>query len=215
MSKSKASCAPEFRRRMIELVRAGQVGLARHRCAVSYLGDRVLLPRQTLAFGGHTMKRSRRSLSLGLMLATLALGLFAEQGQAAKLTNIQNAKFTVARLDANAEACGLRREAMKTAFLAPLKGSGIRITKSSAYAFYIKATSIQFIDDTCVTYVNAELLLAERYFNPATAGDQVGIIRLWFDGRLHATGREDHVNAVQTAFRKLGESFMKAWLRDQ
>ncbi len=132
-----------------------------------------------------------------------------------KLEQIKNAKLTVANVNEHSEACGLSRDAMREAFLQPLRNSSIQITKSSAYFFYIKTTTIPYVKNTCITYVNAELLLTERYFNSATRSEKSGIIRLWSRGVLYTSGKSQHPEGVNSKFRELGRDFLQAWQRDQ
>jgi hypothetical protein len=150
-----------------------------------------------------------------LVLALLTLGSTAGESQAGRLANIKNVKFTVAGLDEGGETCGLSTDRLQSAFLEPLKGSGIKVVEAAPYFFFIRATTVSFITDYCVTYVNAELLLGQRYYNPATTDEQVGLIRLWFSGTLLTTGREEHPEEVYGAFRALGDAFRTAWKRDQ
>ncbi len=153
-------------------------------------------------------------------VATLALCLVAplfmtDSSQARGLDKIRNIKFTIANLNDQSAACGLTEEDLRSAFLAPLQGSGIKITTSSAYFFYIKTTTVTYIEDTCITYVDAELLLTERYFNPATGSERTGLIRKWLRGGLRASGKAQHAKAVSDVFNDLGAEFRRVWERDQ
>ena len=161
------------------------------------------------------MERALRRAAAALVLALLTLGSTAGESQAAKLTKIKDVKFTVAGLDEGAQACGLTEERLKSSFLEPLKGSSVKVVESSPYFFYIRATTVRFVTEYCLTYVNAELLLGQRYFNPATNRDLVGLIRLWFSGALITTGWEEHPAEIYKSFRTLGDSFLNAWKRDQ
>jgi hypothetical protein len=161
------------------------------------------------------MERAIRRASAALVLALLALGFTAGDGQAGKLTKVKNVKFTVADVGEGGAACGLLNDRLRSAFLEPLKGSGIKVVDSSPYFFFIRATTLRFVSEYCLTYVNAELLLGQRYFNPATDDNQVGLIRLWFSGSLVTTGWEEHPEEIYSAFRDLGDAYLKAWKRDQ
>ena len=161
------------------------------------------------------MERALRRAATVMVLALLTLGSTAGESHAGKLTKIKDVKFTVAGLDEGAKACGLTEERLQSSFLDPLKGSGVKVVESSDYFFYIRATTVRFVTEYCLTYVNAELLLGQRYFNPATNNDLWGLIRVWFSGSLVTTGWEEHPAEVYRAFHALGDSFLKAWKQDQ
>ena len=161
------------------------------------------------------MERALRRAAIALVLALLTLGSTAGESQAAKLTNLKDVKFTVAGVVEGAQDCGLTEERLQSSFLDPLKGSGVKVVEVSDYFFYIRVTTLRFVTEYCLTYVSAELLLGHRYFNPATNNDLWGLIRLWFSGTLITTGWEEHPAEIYSAFHALGDSFLKAWKRDQ
>lgn len=161
------------------------------------------------------MSLTLRGLSLALSIAVLALFALPEAARAGTLEKIRHVKVQVGKLDANHEACGLTRDAITEAFLAPVRKAGPTVTESSAYFLFVRVTSVPYIEETCVSYADVALLLTERYFNPATGGEKTGLVRLWSAGSLHSSGTPEHAGASGRALGRLGDQVADAWRRDQ
>lgn len=154
---------------------------------------------------------------LGLLTwAFLGLAIFQTLqmpgAQADPLRNVREVKLTIADLGHFGETCGLTKSALESAFFAPLRARGMRVVQSgTAYRIFIRATTMTYIEDSCVSFVDAQLLLTARYIDPASNLERVGTLQLWTQGGLHASDRTEHAASLNAAFRELGKGLASKW----
>jgi hypothetical protein len=148
-------------------------------------------------------------LILGLTVAGPGV---MQDAQADPLTNVRAVKLNVADIGPMGQSCGLTKEAIEAAFFGPLRERGIRAVQSgTAYRIFVRATTITYLQESCVSYVDAQLLVSTRYADPANNMERAGNVQLWTQGGIHASGRNEHAATLSSAFRALGGSLGSAW----
>lgn len=148
---------------------------------------------------------------LVLSLTVAGLGVM-QNAQADPLTNVRAVKLNVADIGPMGQDCGLTKDAIEAAFFGPLRERGIRAVQSgTAYRIFVRATTITYLQDSCVSYVDAQLLVSTRYADPANNLERAGNVQLWTQGGIHASGRNEHAATLNSAFRALGGSLGNAW----
>ncbi len=146
---------------------------------------------------------------MGLTMAGLGV---MQNAQADPLTNVRAVKLNVGDIGRMGQDCGLTKDAIEAAFFGPLRERGIRAVRSAtAYRIFVRATTITYLQDSCVSYVDAQLLVSTRYADPANNMERAGNVQLWTQGGIHASGRNEHAAALNSAFRALGGSLGSAW----
>ncbi len=149
--------------------------------------------------------------SLVLSLTAAGLGVM-QNAQADPLTNVRAVKLNVGDIGPMGQDCGLTKDAIEAAFFGPLRKRGIRAVRSgTAYRIFVRATTITYLQDSCVSYVDAQLLVSTRYADPANKMERAGNVQLWTQGGIHASGRNEHAATLNSAFRQLGGSLGSAW----
>ncbi len=148
---------------------------------------------------------------LVLGLAVAAIGVIP-RAQADPLTNVRAVKLNVGDIGQMGQDCGLTKDAIEAAFFGPLRERGIRAVRSAtAYRIFVRATTITYVKDSCVSYVDAQLLVSTRYADPANNMERAGNVQLWTQGGIHASGRNEHAAALNSALGELGRSLGSAW----
>ena len=135
-----------------------------------------------------------------------------QNAQADPLTNVRAVKLNVGDIGPMGQTCGLTKDAIEAAFYGPLRERGIRAVRSgTAYRIFVRATTITYLQESCVSYVDAQLLVTTRYADPANNMERAGNVQLWTQGGIHASGRNEHAATLNSAFRQLGGSLGSAW----
>ena len=75
----------------------------------------------------------------------------------------------------------------------------------------MRTTTIAYLEETCVTYVEAQLLLTTRYQDAANQQERSGHVLLWSDGGLQASDKREHGATVERAMRRLGGGLAARW----
>ncbi len=146
---------------------------------------------------------------MGLTMAGLGV---MQNAQADPLTNVRAVKLNVGDIGPMGQTCGLTKDAIEAAFYGPLRERGIRAVRSgTAYRIFVRATTITYLQESCVSYVDAQLLVTTRYADPANNMERAGNVQLWTQGGIHASGRNEHAATLNSAFRQLGGSLGSAW----
>ncbi len=162
------------------------------------------------------MHQTVRLLILLLTLFAMGAGPVAAQSAGGAMKGVFSLKFFVSNFSQNNLRCRLTAAGFEEAFTKPLRERNIQITKSSAYWIFIRATTLfQEEEESCITYIDAQLMASTRFFNPATASERAGKVELWSDGGLYISDLEEHSEQVNDAFAQLGRRFVIEWLQDQ
>ncbi len=158
------------------------------------------------------MRRFSILMSLLVLSLTVAgLGMM-QNAQADPLTNVRAVKLNVGDIGPMGQTCGLTKDAIEAAFYGPLRERGIRVVQSgTAYRIFVRATTITYLQESCVSYVDAQLLVSTRYADPANKMERAGNVQLLTQGGIHASGRNEHAATLNSAFRQLGGSLGSAW----
>ena len=128
------------------------------------------------------------------------------------LRDLREVKLTVASFgDAGAD-CGLSAEALESAFFAPLGERGLRkVASGTSYRVFLRATTVIYLRKSCVSYVDAQLLLLTRYFDPSSRLERTGQVQLWYDGGLFISDRAVHAATLNSTFDRLGRILAGKW----
>lgn len=146
------------------------------------------------------------------VLAPLVLAPAAAVAQSDPLHGVREVKLTMPEPGEAGLSCGLDRRALETAFFEPLAGRGIRAVESgTGYRLFLRATTVTYLEGSCVSYAEAQLLLTTRYFDAANQQEQSGNVQLWADGGLFATDSREHAGTLERAMRRLGEKLAARW----
>lgn len=152
----------------------------------------------------------RQLLGALFCVAVFAPGVAGAQSD--PLHNVRDVKLIAAEPGEAGQSCGLSRQAMESAFFAPLAERGIRsVASGTGYRLLLRATTITYLEETCVSYVQAELLLTTRYQDAANQQEQSGNVQLWSDGGLFASDRREHAAALEREMRRLGGALAQRW----
>ncbi len=157
------------------------------------------------------MRRSSvGALALLLSLALWAAGATGAQGD--PLHNVRAVKLTMPEPSQAAESCGLSREALESAFFKPLAERGIQIvTSGTGYRLFLRTTTISYLEETCVSYIEAQLLLTTLYQDAANQQERSGHVQLWADGGLFASDGREHAATLEREMRRLGGNLAARW----
>jgi hypothetical protein len=150
-------------------------------------------------------------LVLVLSLTVAGPGVM-RNARADPLTNVRAVKLNVAKIGPMGQDCGLTKDAIETAFFEPLRERGIQTVQSAtAYRIFVRATTITYLQESCVSYVDAQLLVTTHYADPANNLERAGNVQLWTQGGIHASGRSEHAATVNSAIRGLAMTLGSAW----
>ncbi len=162
------------------------------------------------------MSKPRRFLNLvGVFCCIFFCALAAARAQGGAFEKIKSVKFFIVDFSEAGSACGLSKAALQEAFMAPAREQGLAVTDSSPYWIFVRATTLIYSEKSCITHVDAAVLVNTRYFNPATLQDRSGRVELWSKGNLLVSDIKVHSVVVNNAFREMGRDFLTQWQRDQ
>jgi len=150
------------------------------------------------------------ALALLLTLALWSAGATGAWGD--PLQNVRAVKLTMPEPGEAAENCGLSREALESAFFKPLAERGIEVvTSGTGYRLFLRAITISYLEGTCVSYIEAQLLLTTRYQDTANQQERSGHVQLWADGGLFASDAREHLTTLERGMRRLGDTLAARW----
>jgi len=142
----------------------------------------------------------------------LSLSLSATGAQGDPLHNVRTVKLTMPEPGEAGATCGLSRERLELAFFEPLAERGLEAAASgTGYRLFLRTTTIGYLEETCVSYIEAQLLLTTRYQDAANQQERSGHVLLWSDGGLHASDQREHGAAIERAMRRLGGNLAARW----
>ena len=131
------------------------------------------------------------------------------------LAGIDVLQMTVAPLSDQARACGLDPDLIFDSFRQPLAEKGLVIQEAAHVWLQLKATSLRYEGDVCITYIEALALQNTRYFDRKTETERSGRVLLWNDGGLFVTAVSNHGVVTNIGWRDLARGFMRKWELDQ
>ena len=153
--------------------------------------------------------------SIGALVLLLSLALWAAGATGARgdpLHNVRAVKLTMPELGEAAQTCGLDREALEAAFFKPLDQRGIEaVASGTGYRLFLRAVTIGYLEETCVSYIEAQLLLTTRYQDAANQQERSGHVLLWSDGQLLASDAREHATTLEHGMLKLGSALAARW----
>jgi hypothetical protein len=150
------------------------------------------------------------SLTLGAAVTTGVTGVTAARGD--PLGNVRAVKLSMPALGEAAEPCGLDRAALEAAFFKPLAQRGIEaVASGTGYRLFLRAVTIGYLEETCVSYIEAQLLLTTRYQDAANQQERSGHVLLWSDGQLLASDAREHATTLEHGMLKLGSALAARW----
>jgi len=151
------------------------------------------------------------------VVAGLFWGASPDSADAAEgaLKNVSAVKFFIGDFNEFSTKCGLDKGQLKQAFMGRANGGGISETDSSAYWIFIRATTLTYDENSCITNVDASLLVNTRYFDPGSAAEMVGKVQLWTRGGLLISDITEHPAVVTNAFGDLGGLLAEELERDR
>ncbi|WP_422366041.1 hypothetical protein [Pelagibius sp.] len=162
-----------------------------------------------------------------LMTAALILTVFAATAQAQSdtpapagpsggpLAGVSVLQLVVAPLSADSATCGLEAGLVEESFQQPLKLENIGLQKSAHVRIIVKATSVVYQDNVCISNIEAVAVQNTRYFDRKTETERAGQVLLWSESGLFVTDQRDHVVLTNIGFRDLARSFIRKWKIDQ
>jgi hypothetical protein len=154
------------------------------------------------------------SVFVGVFMASVPSVM--AQSTEGELRDVKAFKIYVTGFNEASLACGLEPEAMKDAFLQPLRDAGpVMAEEANGYWIAIRATSVVRQEATCVTFVDASVLQSTRYFNQSTDSERVGKVLHWADAGLIVSDEAGHGDVVKNAYLDLGRRLAEVWRRDQ
>lgn len=150
------------------------------------------------------------ALLLALALQAIAPGAAVAQGQ--PLQGVRVVKVIMPEPGEQGQTCGLERQALEQAFFEPLgkRGWG-EAASGTGYRLFLRTTTITYVEGTCITYAEAQLLLITRYFGADGQQEQSGKVLIWADGGLYASDTREHAETVKRAMRGLAERLGARW----
>lgn len=148
-----------------------------------------------------------------LLIVGLVLPLGSPQA-AGPLEQVRRYKFFV-NLSGASDACGLSSDAMRSAFAEAVRDGGLEVVQSSSYSLYLRATTLRYERETCITSLDARAVLDTRFIDPRTAGEVQGRVELWANKLLLASDLPEHGVQVNSGARSLGQAFVERWRQSQ
>lgn len=131
------------------------------------------------------------------------------------LAGINVLQMTVAPLSDQSRACGLDSDLILDSFQQPLSGKGIVVQQSAHVWIQLKATTLRYEGDVCISYIEALAVQNTRYFDRKTETDRSGRVLLWTDGGLFVSGSPNHGVTTNVGWRDLARNFIRKWELDQ
>lgn len=175
------------------------------------------VPKSMLSSLPPAVLRAARALALALVVPlalslVVPLALWAGPAAADPLTDVRKLKLDVADVGSFGRSCGLNREDLGKALFEPLGERGVEAVRSgTGYRLFIRATTIAYLQDSCVSYVDAQLLLTTRFVSQANGEEEPGNVQIWTDGGLYASDRDEHAATLALALRQFGNKLAESW----
>ena len=158
------------------------------------------------------MSQVPRRLILWILVLLVSATLQVGGAEADPFTKVKKLKLDIAEIGSYGESCGLSKEAFGLAFFEPLQKRGIEaVLSGTGYRIFIRATTIAYLQNSCVSYVDAQLLLTTRYRGPANAEEHSGNVQIWTKGGLYASDQSEHAATLALALREFGNNFVERW----
>ncbi len=153
--------------------------------------------------------------SVGALALSLSVALWmagADSARGDPFANLRAVKLTIPALGEAAEPCGLDRTALEGAFFKPLAQRDIEaVASGTGYRLFVRAITISYVEETCVSYIEAQLLLTTRYQDAANQQERSGHVLLWSDGQLLASDAREHGTTLEHGMLKLGSALAARW----
>jgi hypothetical protein len=131
------------------------------------------------------------------------------------LAGVNVVQMSVAPLSEQSRACGMTPDLMLDSFRQPLGEKGIVVQESAHVWIQLKATTLRYEGDVCISYVEALALQNTRYFDRLTESERSGRVLLWSDAGLFVTGVSNHGVTTNVGWRDLARSFVRKWEMDR
>ena len=131
------------------------------------------------------------------------------------LAGVNVLQMSVAPLSDQARACGMDPNLILDSFKQPLTEKGIVVQEAAHIWIQLKATTVRYEGDICISYIEALAVQNTRYFDRKTESERSGRVLLWSDGGLFVTGQANHGVTTNIGWRDLARSFMRKWEMDQ
>ena len=131
------------------------------------------------------------------------------------LAGINVVQLSVAPLSDQAKGCGLDSNLILDSFNQPLLEKGIIAQEAAHIWIQLKATTLRYEGDICITYIEALALQNTRYFDRKTESERSGRVLLWSDAGMFVTGATNHGVTTNIGWRDLARSFIRKWEIDQ
>jgi hypothetical protein len=124
-------------------------------------------------------------------------------------------QVTVAPLSEQSRNCGMDSNLILDSFKMPLAQQGIVVQQSAHVWIQLKATTLRYDADICITHVEAVAVQNTRYFDRHTGTERSGRVLIWSDGGLFLTGTSNHGVTTNIGWSDLARSFLRKWQMDQ
>lgn len=131
------------------------------------------------------------------------------------LAGINVLQMTVAPLSNQSLECGLDSGQILDSFQQPLEQKGMVVQQSAHVWVQLKATTLRYEGDICISYIEALAVQNTRYFDRKTETERSGRVLLWTDGGLFVTGATNHGATTNVGWRDLARNFTRKWEMDQ
>jgi hypothetical protein len=131
------------------------------------------------------------------------------------LADVNVVQMTVAPLSEQSRACGMDSNLILESFKAPLSEKGIVVQQAAHVWIQLKATTLRYDADICITHVEALAVQNTRYYDRVTATERSGRVLIWSDGGLFLTGVSNHGVTTNIGWSDLARSFLRKWQMDQ
>jgi hypothetical protein len=131
------------------------------------------------------------------------------------LANVDVVQMTVAPLSEQSRSCGMDSNLILESFMAPLTEAGIVVQQAAHVWIQLKATTLRYEADICITHVEALAVQNTRYYDRVTGTERSGRVLIWSDGGLFLTGTSNHGVTTNIGWSDLARSFLRKWKMDQ
>jgi hypothetical protein len=131
------------------------------------------------------------------------------------LAGINVLQMTVAPLSNQSLECGLDSGLILDSFQQPLEEKGLVVQRSAHVWIQLKATTVRYEGDVCISYIEALAVQNTRYFDRKTETERSGRVLLWTDAGLFVTGGANHGVTTNIGWRDLARNFVRKWELDQ
>ena len=131
------------------------------------------------------------------------------------LANVRVVQMTLAPLSEQSRSCGMDSKLILDSFKAPLTEAGIVVQQAAHVWVQLKATTLRYDADICITHVEAVAVQNTRYYDRTTSSERSGRVLIWSDGGLFLTGTSNHGVTTNIGWSDLARSFVRKWQIDQ